>query len=140
MPSSFSNTVGLALRYHGDARWNARAGYEWTGTHEPGYLIVPKSNNRIFGDVILMPARWLTFSNDLSIIVRNAFPVIQRRNRFYAETANATLIPVPNWNLNLGYSYQQNNLATYMAFQNDSAAGYVVEEPFVPYRQLSQTY
>ena len=27
-----------------------------------------------------------------------------------------------------------------MAFQNDTAAGYVVDEPFVPYRQLSQTY
>ncbi len=44
------------------------------------------------------------------------------------------------WNLDLGYSYQQNNLETYVAFQNDAAAGYVVDEPFVPYRQLSQTY
>ena len=26
--------------------WSARAGYEWTGTHDPGYLIVPQSNNR----------------------------------------------------------------------------------------------
>jgi predicted CXXCH cytochrome family protein len=140
VPSSSSNTLGLDLRYHRNSLWNARAGYEWTGTDHPGYLIVPGSNNRIFGDVTLMPAQWLTFTNDLSIIVQNAFPVIQRRNRFYAETASATLIPVKGWNLNLGYSYQQNNLNTYMAFQNDTAAGYVVQEPFVPYDQLSQSY
>ncbi len=140
VPSSSSNTTGLTLRYHGDSHWNARAGYEWTGTNQPGYLVVPGSNNRIFGDVTLMPARWLTFTNDLSIIVQNAFPVIQRRNRFYAETASATLAPVPSWNLVLGYSYQQNNLDTYMAFQNDAAAGYVVQEPLVPYKQLSQSY
>ncbi len=140
VPSSFSNTTGLALRYHPGRSWNARAGYEWTGTHNPGYLLIPKSNNRVFGDVTLTPRRWLIFSNDTSIIVQNAFPIIQRRNRFYAETADTTLIPVKNWNLELGYSYQQNNLGTYMAFQNDAAAGYVVDEPFVPYRQLTQAY
>jgi len=140
VPSSFGNTTGMALRYHPSARWNARAGYEWTGTHDPGYLIDPQSNNRIFGDVTLIPRRWLTFTNDTSIIVQNAFPVIQRRNRFYVETADATLALVKNWDLDLGYSYQQNNLATYMAFNNDATAGYVVDEPFVPYRQLSQTY
>lgn len=140
VPSSFSNTAGLALRYHPSALWNARAGYEWTGTHDPGYLTDPRSNNRIFGDVMLAPVHWLVFINDTSIIVQNAFPVIQRRNRFYADTADAVLTVVPNWNLDLGYSYQQDNLATYMAFQNDAGAGYVLDEPFVPYRQLSQTY
>jgi hypothetical protein len=140
VPSSFSNKTGMALRYHPSGRWNARGGYEWTGTHNPGYLIVPQSNNRMFGDLTLTPKRWLVFTDDLSIIVQNAFPAIQRRNRFYAETASATLVPMPNWNLALGYSYQQDNLATYMAFQNDAAAGYVLDEPFVPYRQLSQSY
>jgi len=133
----------VALRYHPDARWNARAGYEWTGTNNPGYLIEAKSNNRIFGNLTLMPKRWLVFSNDTSIIVQNAFPVIQRRNRFYAETANATVSPlkkVPSWDFELGYSYQQDDLGTYMAFQNDKAAGYVVDEPFVTYGQLSQAY
>jgi hypothetical protein len=101
---------------------------------------VPGSNNRVFGDLTLTPRPWLIFTNNTSAILQNAFPVIQRRNRFYDETATTTLVPVPNWNLQLGYSYQQNNLATYMAFQNDAAAGYVVDEPFVPYRQLSQTY
>jgi hypothetical protein len=90
----------------------------------------------------------------MSIILQNAFPAIplarsdgtglagnfQRRNRFYIDTATAALYVVPAWNLGLGYSYEQNSLTTYMAFQNDSAVGYVVNEPAVPYRQISQSY
>ena len=149
VPSSFSNTTGLALRYHDRSLWSARAGYEWTGTHEPGFLIVPRSNNHISGNVTLTPATWLTFANDTSIIVQNAFPAIplpntpgdfQRRNRFYFDTASATLRPVPDLTLGLGYSYQQNNLTTYMAFQNDNAVGYVFDQPAVPYKQISQSY
>jgi predicted CXXCH cytochrome family protein len=154
VPSSFSNTTGLALRYHDRGLWSARAGYEWTGTHNPGYLIVPQSNNRTFADVWLTPVQWLVLSNDTSIIVQNAFPAIsllrsdgtglsgdfQRRNRFYINTLSATLRFVPGWNLGLGYSYQQNNLTTYMAFQNDSGVGYVLDEPAVPYKQITQAY
>jgi hypothetical protein len=154
VPSSFGNTAGLALRYHDRGLWSARAGYEWTGTHDPGYLVVPRSNNRIFGDVTLTPATWLTFANDTSIIVQNDFASIpllrsdgtglpgdfQRRNRFYFNTASATLRALPPWTFGLGYSYQQNNLTSYMAFQNDSAAGYVLNQPAVPYKQISQTY
>jgi predicted CXXCH cytochrome family protein len=154
VPSSFSNTTGLALRYHDRGHWSARVGYEWTGTHHPGYLIVPQSNNRTFAHVTLTPIHWLVFTNDTSIIVHNAFPAIpllradgtglpgdfQRRNRFYVNTASATLRFVPGWNLGLGYSYQQNNLTTYMAFQNDSGVGYVVNEPAVPYKQITQAY
>jgi hypothetical protein len=153
VPSSSSNTAGLALRYHPRGPWSARAGYEWTGTHDPGYLVVPGSNNRTFADVALTPTNWLVFSNDLNIIVQNSFPAIpllrsdgtglpgdfQRRNRFYVDTASATFHVVPAWNLGLGYSYEQNNLTTYMAFQNDSGAGYVINEPAVPYKQLSQS-
>jgi hypothetical protein len=152
------------LRYHDhEGIWNARAGYEWTGTHDPGYLIVPQSNNRIFGDVTYTPAPWLSFTNDLSILVQNDFaavplpnspdeppgfggsiaglpPYFQRRNRLFSEAATFTLRPVPGWDVALGYSYQQNNLTTYMAFQNDSSVGYVVDEPAVPYKQISQTY
>ena len=58
----------------------------------------------------------------------------------YLNTASATLRPMPLWNLGLGYSYQQNNLTTYMAFQNDSASGYVFTQPAVPYKQIGQTY
>jgi predicted CXXCH cytochrome family protein len=150
VPSSFSNTTGMALRYHDHSgSWSARAGYEWTGTHDPGYLIVPQSNNRIFGDVTYSPASWLSFTNDLSILVQNAFPAIplpntpgnfQRRNRLYTETASAALRFMPGWYVGLGYSYQENSLTTYMAFQNDSGVGYLIDEPAVPYKQISQTY
>lgn len=166
VPSTSSNTLGLSLRYHPRRYWTARAGYEWTGTHNPGFLIIPESNNRTSADLSLFPIHWLSFTNDISILVQNAFPAIplpnqpgalptvfpnappvqtgpadfQRRNRFYSETADATLLFGPNWNLELGYSYQQNNLSTYMAFSNDSSAAYVLDEPFVPYKQLSQTY
>jgi hypothetical protein len=149
VPSSFSNITGMALRYHDRNDWSARAGYEWTGTHDPGYLIVPQSNNRVFADLTLTPVRWLTFTNDTSIILQNAFPAIplpntpgnfQRRNRFYFETASATMPVRPDWNLSLGYSYQQNNLLTYMAFQNDPAVNYVLDEPMVPYKQVAQDY
>jgi predicted CXXCH cytochrome family protein len=149
VPSSFSNTLGLAVRYHDRSLWSARAGYEWTGTHEPGYLVVPRSNNRIFAYATLTPKTWLTFANDLSIVVQNAFPAIplpntpgdfQRRNRFYFDTLNATFRIVPAWNLGFGYSYQQNNLTTYMAFQNDNSVGYVYDQPAVPYKQISQSY
>lgn len=140
VPDSSRNTVGTALHYHSGGHLNARGGYEWSGNHNPGYLIDARINHRVFGDVTLTPTPWLTFTDDVSLIAQNAFPVIQRRNRFYVETASATLAPVPFWNLVLGYSYQQNNLATYMAFNNDAAAAYVVDEPLVPYHQLTQSY
>ena len=146
---------------------------EWTGTHDPGYLIVPRSNNRVFANLTLTPSSWLVFANDTNIIVQNAFPAVplpdsppnlvspspapgattsfglniaglpptfQRRNRFYIDTASATLRVRPSWNLGLGYSYQQNNMLTYMAFQNDSATGYILDEPLVPYKQITQAY
>jgi predicted CXXCH cytochrome family protein len=169
VPSSFSNTAGLALRYHNGSLWSARAGYDWTGTHNPGFLTVPQSDNRVFADVIFTPSSLLVFANDTSIVVQNAFPAVplpftpggtarrlaspgfdvniaglpptfQRRNRFYIDTASATLRVLPTWNLALGYSYQQNNLTTYMAFQNDSGTNYLLEEPAVPYKQITQAY
>ena len=154
VPSSTSNTTGLALSYHDRNYWSARAGYEWTGTTNPAYLIVPQSNNHSFVDVWITPTKWLTFSNDFSILLQNAFPSIpliradgtgadgsfQRANHFYFETAAATLRPMPDWDFSLGYSYLQNNLTTYMAFQNDSGVGYVLNEPRVPYKQITQAY
>ena len=149
VPSTTNNTVGLALRYFDRGLWSERAGYEWTGTHDPGYLIVPQSNNRIFSDFTLTPAAWVTFANDTNVIVQNAFPAIalpntpgdfERRNRYFTNTASGTFRFQPNWNAGFGYSYQQNNLTTYMAFQNDSAAGYVYDQPAVPYKQIVQAY
>jgi len=102
-PSSHSNTLGTALRYRHGGTWSARAGYEWTGTHDPGYLIVPQSNNRIFADVTYTPAPWLSFTNDLSALLQNDFAAVplpnnpgnfQRRNRLFSETASFTLRPV----------------------------------------------
>jgi hypothetical protein len=169
VPSSFSNTAGLALRYHDGSLWSARAGYDWTGTHDPGFLTVPQSDIRVLANLTFTPATWLMLANDTSILVQNAFspvllpytpggtarplaspgfdvniaglpPTFQRRNRFYIDTASATLRVLPTWNLGLGYSYQQNNLTTYMAFQNDSGTNYVLEEPAVPYKQITQAY
>lgn len=154
VPSSFSNTTALALRYHARGLWSARAGYEWTGTRDPGYLIVPRSDNRAFFDASLTPAKWVVFTNDLNLVFQNAFPAIpliradgtgaagdfQRRNRFYTDTASATLRFVSGWDLGLGYSYQENNLVTYMGFQNDPAVNFVLDEPAVPYKQITQAY
>lgn len=171
VPTSFSNTTGLALRYHDAGLWSARAGYEWTGTHNPGYLIMPRSDNRVFASAMLTPRSWLTFDDDINIIVQNAFPAVplpytpgvtplsapgatgsfglniaglpstyQRSNRFYVDTFSAALRPTPSWSLGLGYSYQQNNMKTYMAFQNDNATGYILDEPLVPYKQIMQAY
>ena len=160
IPSSISNAAGAAVRYR-SAFVTARAGYDWTGTDHPGFLIIPKSDSRIFASVWLTPRPWLTLTNDTSIDVQNAFPSpalpnsptaaqgfggdvsglpanFQRRDRFYVDAASAEIRPMPGWNLGLGYSYQQNNLTSYMAFQNDSSTNYVVDEPLVPYKQLSQ--
>jgi predicted CXXCH cytochrome family protein len=165
VPSTSSNTAGLALRYHDRGLWSERAGYEWTGTNDPGYLIVPQSNNRVFSDLTITPAAWLIFANDTSIIVQNDFPLrtlpntpnsalgpgfgtdiaglpvdFQRSDRFYINTASASFRATPGWNMGVGYSYQQNNLTTYMAFQNDSSVGYIVDDPAVPYKQIVQAY
>jgi hypothetical protein len=162
VPSSTSDTAGAALRYRNHLL-NARAGDEWTKTQHPGFLIVPQNQNRIFANLSLTPASWLVLSNDASIIVQNTFPAValpnsptaaqgfggdiaglplnfQRRDRFYTDAASATIHYVPGWDLGLGYSYQQNNLNSYMAFQNDSSTNYVVDEPNVPYKQLSQVF
>ena len=163
VPSTTSNAGTLALRYRNHV-FSARVGDEWTKTQHPGFLIIPEDQNRTFADIWLTPAHWLTFSNDTSIIVQNSFanvplpntpnassqgfgqdisglpPVFQRRDRFYTDAASATLQPVSGWDLAVGYSYQQNNLTSYMAFQNDSSTGYILDEPNVPYKQLSQVY
>ncbi len=149
VPSSTSNTAGLALRYHDRSLWSERVGYGWTGTDHPGYLVVPRSDSRIFNSFTLTPVSWLSLANDTSIILQNAFPAIalpntpgdfQRRNRFYIDTLSGSFRIQPGWNIGAGYSYQQNNLTTYMAFQNDNGVGYVFDQPAVPYKQIAQAY
>lgn len=160
-PSKYTvDTVEATLRYR-NRLLSARAGDEWTKTQHPGFLIIPQNQNRTFANLTLTPANWLILSNDTSIQVQNTFPAValpntptaaqgfggdiaglplnfQRRGRYYTDAASATMRFVQGWDLGLGYSYQQNDLTSYMAFQNDSSTNYVVDEPNVPYKQLSQ--
>ncbi|HEX7424622.1 MAG TPA: hypothetical protein VF311_12170 [Terriglobales bacterium] len=139
VPVSFSNVAGAAVHFHSAELWNARAGYEWTGTHNPGYVTDPRTNNRLFGDVTITPVHWLTFGNDASIILQRSFPVVQRTNHLYVDTTFVTIKPVPQWSIGGGYTYLQDNLRTDMTFENDPAVA-VYTQTLTPYKQLSQTY
>ncbi len=139
VPATFSNVVGAALHFHSGEIWNVRTGYEWTGTHSPGYVTDPRTNNRVFGDVTLTPVHWLTFSNDASIVLQRSFPVIQRTNHLYVDTAFLTLRPVPQWSIGGGYTYLQENLRTDITWENDPAAA-VYTQSLMPYKELSQTF
>ena len=147
VPSSFSNVAGAALHFHTGELWDARTGYEWTGTHDPGYVTDPRTNHRVFGDVSLTPVHWLSLGDDVSVIVQKSFPGVipltglplQRSNHLYTDTAFVTLRPVPKWSVGGGYTYLQDNLRTDMQFANDSAVG-VYAQTLVPYKELSQTY
>ena len=145
--ASFSNTAGMAIHFHRGEVWNARTGYEWTGTHAPGYVTDPRTNHRIFGDVTVTPARWVTFSNDFSIILQQSFPGVfpltglplQRSNHLYTNSAFVTIKPIPEWSIGAGYTYLQDNLRTDMQYANDTGVG-AYTAPLVPYKDLSRTY
>lgn len=139
VPVTFSNIAGAAVHFHSAELWNARAGYEWTGTHDPGYVTDPRTNNRLFGDVTITPAHWLTFGNDASMVLQKTFPVVQRTNHLYVDSIFVTIKPVPKWSIGGGYTYLQDNLRTDMQLANDPAVG-VYTQPLVPYKQLSQTF
>jgi len=139
VPSSSSNIAGLVLRFHTDRLWNARAGYEWTGTHDPGYVTDPGTNHRIFGDVTISPVQWLSFSNDGSILLQQSFPAVQRSNHLYVDSTFVTIKPVPQWNIGAGYTYMQDNLRTDMRLMNDAGIG-TYTQPLVPYKELSQSF
>ena len=139
VPVSFSNVVGVAAHFHSAELWNARVGYEWTGTHDPGYVTDPHTNHRLFGNVTITPAHWLTFGNDASMVLQKSFPVVQRTNHLYVDSIFVTIKPVPQWSVGGGYTYLQDNLRTDMQLANDSAVG-LYTQPLVPYKQLSQTF
>jgi len=147
VPSTFSNIAGLALHVHRGELWDARTGYEWTGTHAPGYVTDPRTNHRIFGDVSLTPVQRLTIGDDVSIILQQGFNgffaaegvPLQRSNRLYTDTAFLTVQPVPRWNVGGSYTYLQDNLKTDMQFLNDAGVGLFLQ-PLVPYKQLSQSF
>jgi hypothetical protein len=137
--ATFSNTLGTAIRFHSNALWNVRTGYEWTGTHAPGYGTDPQTNHRLFADVTLTPVRWLTFNDDVSVILQRSFPAVQRTYHSYVNTSYVNLRPLPQWNLALAYTYMQDNLKTDMIFAADPVVA-VYKQPLVPYKQLSQWF
>ena len=139
VPASFSNIAGMNLHFHSQQLWNARLGYEWTGTHDPGYVTDPHTNHRLFGDVTITPAHWFTIGNDASMILQQSFPVVQRSNHLYTDTTFVTIKPVPQWSIGGAYTYLQDNLRTDMQLANDAAVG-LYTQPLVPYKQLSQTF
>ena len=139
VPVTFSNIAGAAVHFHSAELWNARAGYEWTGTHDPGYVTDPRTNNRLFGDVTITPAHWLTFGNDASMVLQKTFPVVQRTNHLYVDSIFVTVKPVPKWSVGGGYTYLQDNLRTDMQFGNDPVVA-LYTQSLVPYKQLSQTF
>ncbi len=139
VPTSFSNTAGAAVHFHSAELWNARVGYEWTGTHDPGYVTDPRRNHRLFGNVTITPAHWLTLGNDGSMILQRSFPVVQRTNHLYVDSIFVTIKPVPKWSIGGGYTYLQDNLRTDMQLGNDPVVA-VYTQPLVPYKQLSQTF
>ena len=99
VPVSFSNIAGVAVHFHSAELWNAECGYEWTGTHDPGYVTDPRTNNRLFGNVTVTPVHWFTVGNDASMVLQKSFPVIQRTNHLYVDTAFVTIKPVPQWSI-----------------------------------------
>jgi hypothetical protein len=139
VPASFSNIAGVAFRFHTDRLWNVRTGYEWTGTHDPGYVTDPHTNHRVFGDVTLTPVPWFTIGNDASMILQQSFPAVQRSNHLYTDTTFLTIRPVPEWTVGGSFSYLQDDLRTDMRLSNDSDVG-LYTQPLVPYKELSQSY
>jgi hypothetical protein len=149
VPATFSNTARFTLRFHPSERWTLRSGYEWVGTHHPGYLTDPGTAHRVFAGASLSPTRWLTFSDDFSVLLQSSFPAVpllqpladgratfQRDNRLYLNTAYLTLKPVQAWSVGLGYGYYQNSLNSDLVYGTDP----IYQEGLVPFRALSQSY
>ncbi len=136
IPATFSNTVGFSASYRHGELWDVRSGYEWVGTHAPGYVTDPGSAGRVFVTATLAPVSRFSLTNDFSILSQSKFPDIQRHNRFILNTSYVTLKPVSDWSLGVGYSYYQNNLRTDLIYGTDP----FYQESLVPFKALSQSY
>jgi hypothetical protein len=163
IPETTDNTGGLTLRFN-TTMFRTRAGYEYTNTNQPGYIVTPGSDSRAFLRNTFTPSRFFTLANDFNARFQNAFRsaseytshapfpgdpitatanvVRQRRDRFYNETLSASVPMEQYGNVSIGYSYQQNKLNTYMDMMEYQFLNmdYMLREPLVPYNQLSQTY
>jgi hypothetical protein len=136
VPKTFSNTLGTALRFGHTEHWNLRTGYEWVGTHAPGYLTEPGTSHRAFVSGSLSPYGWLVLSNDLSLLRQHSFPGIQRDNRMYTETSYVTLKPVALWSVAFGYSYFHEDLRSDLFYASDPV---FYGESMVPFKAISQS-
>jgi hypothetical protein len=136
IPSTFSNTAGFSASYRQGELWNFRSGYEWVGTHAPGYVTDPGSAGRVFTTITISPSPRFTLMDDFSVLSQSNFPDIQRHNRFVLNTSYVTLKPVTDWSLGAGYSYYQNNLRTDLIYGTDP----FYQESLVPFKALTQSY
>jgi len=136
IPSTFSNTAGFSASYRRGELWNVRSGYEWVGTHAPGYVTDPGAAGRVFAAATLAPVSWFSLTNDFSVLSQSNFSNIQRHNRFILNTSYVTLKPVSDWSLGVGYAYFQNNLRTDLIYGTDP----FYQESLVPFKALSQSY
>ena len=134
--STFSNTAGFALKFHRSQTWNLRSGYEWIGTHAPGYLTDPQTSHRVFAGGSFTPKSWISVSEDFSVLRQSDFVSIQRQNRLYLSTSQITLRPVSEWSLGMGYAYYHNNLKSDMMFGTDP----FYSQSLVPFKAISQSY
>lgn len=141
VPSTFSNTAGLRVKFHRGDSWNLHSGYEWIGTHAPGYLIDPQTSHRVFAGGSLTPNQWVSFTEDFSVLRQSDFQSalqqpFPRSNRLYLNTSYVTLKPVQEWSLGLGYAYYQNNLKSDLMFGTDP----FYLDPLVPFKSISRSY
>lgn len=134
--STFSNTAGFTVKFHRSQAWNLRSGYEWIGTHAPGYLTDPETAHRIFAGGSFTPKSWVSVSEDFSVLRQSNFPSIQRQNRLYLSTSQVTFQPVSEWAVGVGYAYYHNDLKTDMMFGTDP----FYSQSLVPFKAISQSY
>lgn len=141
VPSTFSNTAGFAVRFHHGDAWILRSGYEWIGTHAPGFLTDPQTSHRFFAGGSYTPRQWISLAEDFSVLRQSDFLTalqqpFSRWNRLYLNTSTVTLRPVNDWSLGLGYGYYQNNLRSDLMYGTDP----FYPESLVPFKAISQSY
>lgn len=138
---TFSNTLGFVAKFHQGEAWNLRSGYEWIGTHAPGYLTDPQTSHRFFAGGSFTPRQWISLAEDFSLLRESDFQTatgqsFPRTNRLYLNTSTFTLKPVSDWSVALGYAYYQNNLNSDLMYGTDP----FYPESLVPFKAISQNY